>query len=227
MTRLPAVALLLVIAVAACSRERAASPALTASANPAADSARKDSIARARQDSINRTLPGYVVDSILPTEELLRRFRAKVGGTTVSALQNASTSRDALVARFVKAVAASDSSELRAMALNAREFADLVYPESPNTKPPYKEDPALMWTTIQNPSQGGFIRLVRRSADIPTKLVDYRCDGKTEKQGRNTFISGCILRLNGKDGVTTSHRYFGSIIERDHQYKIVSYRNEF
>jgi hypothetical protein len=168
-----------------------------------------------------------VIDSILPTEELLRRFRTRVGGAPVTALQHASDSRDALIARFMKAVAASDSASLRDMALNAREFADLVYPESPNTKPPYKEDPAVMWTTIQNPSQGGFIRLVRRTAEIPTKLVDYRCDGKTEKQGRNTFISGCILRLNGKDGVTTSHRYFGSIIERDNKFKFVSYRNEF
>ena len=202
-------------------------PASTVAANPAADSGRKDSIARARQDSINRMLPGYVVDSILPTDELLRRFRARVGGTPVTALQSASASRDALVARFLKAVAAADSTSLRDMALNAREFADLVYPESPNTRPPYKENPAVMWSTIQNPSQGGFIRLLRRTAEIPTKLVDYRCEGRTETQGHNTFISGCILRLNGKDGVTTSHRYFGSIIERDHKFKIVSYRNEF
>ena len=226
MSRLTCYAVLL-IAAAGCARDNTAKPTSTVALSTVADSARKDSLARARQDSINRTLPGYVIDSILPTEELLRRFRARVGGTPVTALQHASDSRDALIARFMKAVAASDSASLRDMVLNAREFADLVYPESPNTKPPYKEDPAVMWTTIQNPSQGGFIRLVRRTAEIPTTLVDYRCDGKPEKQGRNTFISGCILRLNGKDGVTTSHRYFGSIIERDHQFKFVSYRNEF
>jgi hypothetical protein len=218
----------LLLTVAACSRDRTPSPDGTvASTTPAADSARKDSIARARQDSINRAQPGYVIDSILPVEEMLRRFRAKVGGTPVTALQHASPSRDALIARFLKAVAASDSSELRAMALNAREFADLVYPESPNTKPPYKEDPALMWMTIQNPSQSGYIRLVRRTDEIPTKLFDYRCTGPTEKQGRNTFTAGCVLRLIEKNGETKSHRYFGSIIERDHKFKIVSYRNEF
>ena len=42
-----------------------------------ADSIRRDSVARARQDSINRTLPGYVVDSILPIEEEVRRFKGK------------------------------------------------------------------------------------------------------------------------------------------------------
>ena len=220
--------LIALLAVAACSRDRGTTPAATvASTTPSADSARRDSIARARQDSINRAQPGYVIDSILPVEEMLRRFRAKVGGTPVTALQDASPSRDALVTRFLKAVAASDSVALRAMALNAREFADLVYPEGPNTKPPYKEDPAIVWMTIQNPSQSGMTRLLRRTDEISTKLEDYRCSGPTERQGRNTFTAGCVLRLVEKSGEITPHRYFGSIIERDGKFKIVSYRNEF
>ena len=85
----------------------------------------------------------------------------------------------------------------------------------------------MIWRTIENPSQSGFIRLIRRSGQIPTKLFDYSCTGKTETQGKNRFISGCILRVIDKKGETTSHRYFGSIIERGGKYKIVSYRNEF
>lgn len=228
MSRLQTTALLVVLlaTLPACGRERAGS-APADSTRLAADSARRDSIARARQDSINRARPDYVIDSILPTEEMLRRFRAKVGGTPVTALQDASQSRDALVARFLKAVAAGDSTDLRAMALTAREFADLVYPEGPNTKPPYKEDPAIVWMTIQNPSQSGYTRLLRRTDEIPTALADYRCTGPTERQGRNIFTAGCVLRLKAKDGVISSHRYFGSIIERDHRFKIVSFRNEF
>ncbi len=220
--------LLALVVVAACSRDHATGNAtVVASATSATDSSRADSIARVRQDSINRTLPGYVVDSILPVEEMLRRFRLTVGGAPVTALQNASPSRDALVTRFMTAVATADSSALRDMVLSAREFADLVYPEGPNAKPPYKEDPALIWRTIENPSQSGFIRLIRRSGEIPTKLFDYTCAGKTETQGKNTFISGCIVRVIDTKGETTSHRYFGSIIERGDKYKIVSYRNEF
>ncbi len=227
MSRLSPLLLSLVLA-AACSRDHAAgNTPVVASATSAIDSARVDSIARVRQDSVNRTLPGYVIDSILPVEEMLRRFKLTVGGTPVTTLQHASAARDALVARFMTAVAAADSSALRDMSLNAREFADLVYPEGPNAKPPYKEDPALIWRTISNSSESGFIRLIRRRGQIPTKLVDYSCTGKTETQGKNTFISGCIVRVIDTTGETTSHRYFGSIIERGGQYKIVSYRNEF
>ncbi|MDP9205133.1 MAG: hypothetical protein M3P12_06715, partial [Gemmatimonadota bacterium] len=137
----------------------------------AADSARADSINRARQDSINRASPGYVIDSILPVEEELRRFRSAIGGQPVTAFSGGSGSREALVRRFMKALAANDSVDLRAMALNAREFADLVYPESPYTHPPYSQSPALVWNQIQNPSASGFTRLVRRLANQPLRYV--------------------------------------------------------
>ena len=66
----------------------------------AADSIRTDSIARARQDSVNRAQPGYVVDSLLPIEEELRRFRAAIGGSPVTALAHGSASREELVRRL-------------------------------------------------------------------------------------------------------------------------------
>jgi len=102
----------------------------------AADSIRTDSVARARQDSINRTLPGYVIDSILPVEEELRRFRGALGGDSATRFAGGSDSREALVRRFVKALVANDTSELVAMVIHGREFADLYYPESPYTHPP-------------------------------------------------------------------------------------------
>src|ERR1700754_1736356 len=76
------------------------------------DSARADSVARARQDSINRAQPGYVIDSILPVEEELRRFRDAIGGAPVTALSGGSPSRDALARRVVAAVTANDTTEM-------------------------------------------------------------------------------------------------------------------
>jgi hypothetical protein len=191
------------------------------------DSVRADSLARARQDSINRTLPGYVVDSILPVEEQLRRFRAQVGGSTVTSLRGGAASRDALVRRFMTAVVAGDSAALDAMRIDAREFADLIYPESPNVKPPYQQDPALVWRTIQNPSRSGLIRLVRRAGGSRLTLRDYRCDATPGVQGRNRFWTGCTVTLTAADGSTSTHRWFGHIVERDGHFKFMSYANEF
>ncbi|HET8784860.1 MAG TPA: hypothetical protein VFM38_04450, partial [Candidatus Limnocylindrales bacterium] len=64
-----------------------------------ADSVATDSMARARQDSINRAQPGYVVDSILPIEEELRRFRVGLGAAP-SHLVGGASSRETLIRRF-------------------------------------------------------------------------------------------------------------------------------
>ena len=182
---------------------------------------------RASQDSINRASPGYVVDSILPVEETIRRFSAAIGGEPVRQLETASGSRAALVRRFMKALAAGDSTDLRAMALSAREFIDLVYPESPYTHPPYRQSPALVWSQIQNPSASGFTRLVRRLGNQPLRYVDHKCDANPDRQGHNLIWTNCLVQVRSPNEPTTSHRLFGSIIQRDGKFKIVSYKNEF
>jgi hypothetical protein len=192
-----------------------------------ADSARADAIARARQDSINRAQPGYVVDSILPLEEELRRFRAALPGDSATALAGGSPSREALVRRFVRALAANDTADLQRMAVRGREFADLYYPESPYTRPPYRQSPALAWSLIQNPSTSGLTRLVRRLGGKSITYVGHRCDPKVVHEGRNVRYAGCLIRIVGEQGDTVTKRYFGSILERDGQFKFLSYTNQF
>jgi hypothetical protein len=192
-----------------------------------ADSVRSDSIARARQDSINRAQPGYVIDSILPVEEELRRFRAALPGDSATALTGGSPSREALVRRFVHALAANDTADLQRMAVRGREFADLYYPESPYTRPPYRQSPALAWSLIQNPSTSGLTRLVRRLGGKSIVYVSHRCDPKIAHEGRNVRYAGCLVRIVDERGDTVTKRYFGSILERDGQFKFLSYTNQF
>jgi len=192
-----------------------------------ADSAARDSLARARQDSINRAQPGYVVDSILPVAEELRRFRAALGGDSAVRLVGGSPSRDALVRRFVRALAANDTADLQRMAVRSREFADLYYPESPYTHAPYRQAPALAWSLMQNPSASGLTRLVRRLGGKPIRYVDHRCEPTLVHEGRNVRYTGCLLRLVDEAGDTVTKRYFGSILERDGQFKFLSYTNQF
>jgi hypothetical protein len=210
---------LLATAVACGGEARSAVPSV-------ADAVGSDSTARARQDSINRTLPGYVVDSILPIEEEARRFRAAIGGDSVRALQNASPSREALVRRFAKALARRDSADLRAMAISAREFVDLVYPSSPYTHAPYRQSPGLTWMQIRNPSEAGLSRLLRTLSGKTLTAGGLSCEPKPERQGANVLWTGCTLRLTGPGASPAPHRYFGSILERDGMFKFVGYANQ-
>jgi hypothetical protein len=192
-----------------------------------ADSVRRDSTARARQDSINRTLPGYVVDSIFPVDEEIRRFRSKIGGTPVTALAYGSPSRDALIRRIVRDVASGDSIDLAKAAVTPREFIDLVYPNSPYTHPPYKESPSIVWMQIANPSNSGFVRLMRRLGGQPWRYESHKCDVKPEHQGTNALWLGCTIRVLNPQHETTTQRWFGTIIERDGTFKVVSFANQF
>ena len=213
------------LAIAACSR--AGESKSVSAESVRADSVRKDSIVRARQDSFNRAQPGYVVDSILPVEEELRRFRAAVGGKPVTVFSNGSSSREELVKRVVRDVAVRDSADLRALTLTAREFADLVYPSSPYTHPPYRSPPGLVWMQISQPSATGLKRLLARRGGTTFEYVDYSCQPTPEHQGANTVWTDCQVRVIGPNRETLTQRWFGSIIERDGIYKVVSFANQF
>jgi hypothetical protein len=197
-----------------------------AGASTAADSARRDSISRARQDSINRAQPGYIVDSIFPPEEELRRFRQAVDGTPVTAFSGGSPSREALVRRFVAAVASADTNDLRAMVIKAREFADLYYPTSLVSKRPYYQSPSLAWRLIQDPSLDGLSRLLARKGGKPMRYVSHKCDPKIAHEGKNTRYVGCLVTVREGSGPPVTRLYFGSIIERDGQFKFLSYNNK-
>jgi hypothetical protein len=189
------------------------------------DSARADELRRARQDSINRTLPGYVVDSIFPVDEELRRFRKSLGGDSALVFSGGSPSREALARRFVTALASSDTSEFRTMVVHGREFADLYYPVSPYSHAPYHQPPQLAWSLIQNPSTDGLTKLLRTMGGKPITYVGLRCDPHVIREGRISRYAGCLLRITDARGDTTTRLMFGSIVELGGVYKFLSYTN--
>lgn len=166
-----------------------------------------------------------VVDSIVPIDEALRRFRADLGAPP--AALDGERSRDALVRRFVRAVETRDTSALRAMALSRAEFAYLYYPESPLSRRPYEEPPALLWFRIQEGSNAGAVRLLRRLGGAPSGFVSHACERAPEREGPNALWERCRVRRVRAPGDTVEERLFGSIVARDGRYKFVSYANDF
>ena len=209
---------------AAC--DRTASPAAKSQSDSTAVRT-TDSIARARQDSINRASPGYVIDSLLPIEEEIRRFRASIGGTVRTEFVHASPTRDSLYARFVRAVEGRDTSALRDMHISAREFIDLIYPESPYTRPPYRQAPRIRWGFMELSSSQGLDRLLARRGGKPLGALGVECPTAAAHQGQNTIWNDCVVRVRGADGGETRERLFGGIVERAGRFKFVSYANQY
>lgn len=189
-----------------------------------ADSVR-DSTARARQDSINRTLPGYIIDSVRSPEEEMRRFQEAVGGKPATALVGGESAREYLVQKFVQALSARDTMALRSMRMTAREFIDLYYAESPWSRPPYRQSPSMAWRMMGDPSDRGLERALKRFGGIRVAFLSEKCAPSVLHEGTATRYDGCLVTIREGDGTPTTRRLYGSIVEIGGQFKFLSYSN--
>lgn len=166
------------------------------------------------------------VDSIFPIEEHLRRFRADLG-VEPEALSGGAPSIQALVDRFVDALAARDSAAFRDLVLTRAEFAWLYYPYTRYTAPPYRMAPELLWFQIQNASSRGLGRLLDRLGGQRLEVLGHHCPRPPRVEGPNRIWEGCALRVPSAEGEVTELELFGSIVEREGTFKLVSYANDF
>ncbi|HSJ07356.1 MAG TPA: hypothetical protein VK936_11660 [Longimicrobiales bacterium] len=164
------------------------------------------------------------VDSILPIEEELHRFRAALPDT-VTALAGGATSIDALVVGFLKALEARDASALGELVLMPAEFAWLYYPHTRFTARPYELSPAVVWFQLENYGSRGLNRALLRYGGRILDHAGHRCPVAAEVEGDNRIWSGCVIRHVGEAGDTADLSLFGGIIERDGRFKFINYAN--
>jgi hypothetical protein len=167
---------------------------------------------------------GGPVDSIIPNPEAQRRFRE--GLPEVSALAGGSDGREALVRRFAEAVERHDTAALRAMVMSRAEFAYLYYPHTRYTRRPYELPPELLWFQIQQNSEKGIVRVLRRLGGSSLDVRSVECEDEPESVGPARLWNRCLVHGAGA-GPEGARRLFGSIVELDGRYKFVSYANDF
>jgi len=164
-----------------------------------------------------------VVDSVIPREEALRRFRE--GTPPVESLTGGERSRDALVQAFVRALEASDTNALRGLVMTKAEYAWLYYPTSPQGLPPYDLSPALYWFMLEGRGAQGFAHLLAERAGQPLRVTGYSCDRVFSQEGDNRIHGPCLLQRFQAASDTGSERLFGPILERGGRFKFVNYAN--
>lgn len=168
---------------------------------------------------------GGVIDSALPRAVELERFRNDLGPEPTE-LSGNFQSREALVAEFVKRLAAKEVVELSALGLTKAEFAWLYYPSSPLGKPPYDLSPGLMYFQFDGNSRKGLTHLLEERGGQPLNVAGFSC-AVNEKQGENTIFSQCLFKRLQAPGDTLSELLFGGIIERRGHFKIINFANKF
>jgi hypothetical protein len=179
---------------------------------------------RARQDSIVRARPGYIIDSILPIDEEIRRFQATLGERP-SGFTDGARTRSELVTKFVRAIEQNDTTGLTRLVVSREEFGYLVYPSSPNAAPPYRQAPDLVWLMRSAGTGKASARLLARFGGRSIGFAGHSCPDGSVNEGANTVWSGCVVRRTQSAGDTTSLRMFGTIIERGGRFKFLSLSN--
>lgn len=167
---------------------------------------------------------GGVVDSILPLDEHLQRFRQTVQDRP-DTLRHASSSRDALVERWTTAVATHDTVALNAMVIDRAEFGWLYYPTSHLMQPPYEAPPELLWGQILANSDEGARKILHKIGGLDIELERVSCPDGAVTEGSNRLHDRCLVTLRVGAERHVDVRLFGTILERDGRFKFISFAN--
>jgi hypothetical protein len=171
-----------------------------------------------------KSAPRRVIDSVIPPEEALRRFRTNL--SPVDDLEGGRGSRDSLVAAYLEALGARDTATLAAMAVSRAEFGYLYYPTTPQGRPPYSLAPELMWFLLVQRSDRGLRKALELYGGQHLTLLGYDCGQGESVEGENTVWGPCVVRFRRAEGDTVSQRLFSQIIRRGGRYKFLSYANK-
>lgn len=167
---------------------------------------------------------GGVVDSILPLDEQLRRFRSEIPSRP-DTLRHASRSIDQLVQRWARAVSTHDSLALNRMALDRAEFAWLYYPGSKLSLPPYEAPPQLLWGQILASSNQGAQHVLERFGGKRFTIEGVACGAPTDSTTSTIVYSICSVRVVTSSGHEDAARLFGSIVEHQGRFKFLGFVN--
>jgi hypothetical protein len=174
------------------------------------------------RDSLAKT-PGYVVDSILPRDEDLRRFRAAIPGPPPTALSGGRPSLRALMADYVAALAARDTAAVAALTVNRAEYAYLYFPDSQEEKHGFPV--AVAWLLSEEGSGKGVGRALERLGGTDARLVRADCGAAPKRQGRQAVWGPCRVTVRHRVGERTLP-LANAVVERGGQFKLVSGANE-
>jgi len=166
-----------------------------------------------------------VVDSIIPMDQALDRFRE--GLIEPAGLSGGEGSRDALVEKVVRAFEAQDTMAFEALAVNRAEWAFLYYPDNVLSKPPYELPPGLAWFQLQEANRKGVLRGLRELGGHRVTHQGYTCGPEPVVEGENRLWTGCTVTLRRDDGDPVTIRLFAAILERDGRFAVLSYDNDF
>lgn len=168
---------------------------------------------------------GSRVDSILPMDVMLDRFRAGLDHPTHMA--SGMTNRDSLVAALIHALSTQDTAAFEPLTVTRAEWAWLYFPTDILSRPPYELPPGLAWFQLQETNRKGALRLFRELGGDTLTLDSYHCRPDPMVEDANRIWTGCLVTLHRNGGAAETIRLFSAILERDGRYAFLSFDNDY
>ena len=113
------------------------------------------------------------------------------------------------------------------MAISRAEYGYLYYPTSAYARKPYELAPDVAWLLSSQSGEKGLTRLVQRLSGRVLRSSGYRC-GQPSTEAKNRIWRDCTVTfIDPATSITVTRQLFGSIIEREGRFKLLSFANDF
>ena len=155
-------------------------------------------------------------------------FASGCGGSAAvdagpSPLGHTFASPDAVAEAVLAAVADRDSVTLEALSLSELEFRTVVWPELPSSRPERGLPFDYVWGDLRQKSTNAMRRLINRHAGKRYSLAGIEFEGETTPYETYRVHRETMLTLRDEAGEQLRLPLFGSILEREGEFKLFSY----
>ena len=141
----------------------------------------------------------------------------------LSPLHHTFPSPGALSEAVLFALADRDGDTLASLALSELEFRTAVWPDLPSSRPERGVPFDYAWGDLHQKSNNALRRLITRYGGQRYELVDVRFAGETTPYATYQVHRETVLDLRDEEGEELTLALFGSILERDGEFKLFSY----
>ena len=124
---------------------------------------------------------------------------------------------------MLDALAANDVERLEALALSETEFRTVVWPELPSSRPERGLPFDYAWGDLHQKSNNALRRLIAGQAGRRYQLLAVEFDGESTAYDTYTVHRESRLAVRDEHGAEMQLRFFGSVLERDGEYKVFSF----
>jgi hypothetical protein len=144
-------------------------------------------------------------------------------GQSRPALTHAHDSAEALARAVLLAVEKRDVESLNNLAVNEREFRELVWPELPAARPERNLPFSYVWGDLHQKSDARLRQTLAKHGGTGYGLVSIAFTGGTTEYPSYRVHRDSEVVLTRRHNQQTTERLFGSVLEQRGRFKVFSY----